>query len=383
MYVCDNCSTVRILKVFLVICLSLVLLQYLINLATYSYVTKFLKDDSYGSHNRSAIGLFFPDVSDFFKNLQSVQEKNVTRSASENLTLPSEPANMTEIVTNIPSGKDDIGNLCPLVPPTLVGALATYKEVLSFEEMQKKYPELQAGGRYKPPDCKSRHRVAIIVPYRNREDQLKILLNNLHPVLERQQLDYAIYITEMAMPTTFNRAILMNIGYTEALKDYDFQCFIFHDVDLIPENDRNLYTCPENPRHMSVAIDKFNYKLPYAAIFGGVSALTKEHMIKVNGFSNKYFGWGGEDDDMMKRIQLSGLKLSRAPIELARYKMIKHGRDKANEVNKQRFNLLYAASKRAKKDGLNSLKYEVVKKEYKPTYTWVYVQVNQKEIMKS
>jgi hypothetical protein len=58
----------------------------------------------------------------------------------------------------------------------------------------------------------------------------------------------------------FNRAKLMNIGFLEALKQNDYQCFIFHDVDLIPEDDRNLYTCPEQPRHMSVAIDKFGYR---------------------------------------------------------------------------------------------------------------------------
>ena len=54
----------------------------------------------------------------------------------------------------------------------------------------------------------------------------------------------------------------------------DFQCFIFHDVDLLPEDDRNLYTCPIQPRHMSVSIDSFLYRLPYDDIFGGVSALT-------------------------------------------------------------------------------------------------------------
>lgn len=58
----------------------------------------------------------------------------------------------------------------------------------------------------------------------------------------------------------FNRAMLMNVGFIEALKLRDFDCFFFHDVDLIPENDRNIYSCPDQPRHMSVAIDKFNYR---------------------------------------------------------------------------------------------------------------------------
>lgn len=57
--------------------------------------------------------------------------------------------------------------------------------------------------------------------------------------------------------------MLMNIGFVEALKIYDFQCFIFHDVDLIPENDNNIYNCPKQPRHMSVAVDKLNYRLEY------------------------------------------------------------------------------------------------------------------------
>lgn len=63
----------------------------------------------------------------------------------------------------------------------------------------------------------------------------------------------------------FNRAMLMNVGYVEALKERLFDCFIFHDVDLLPEDDRNLYTCPEQPRHMSVAVDKFKYR--YRALY--------------------------------------------------------------------------------------------------------------------
>ena len=87
----------------------------------------------------------------------------------------------------------------------------------------------------------------------------------------------------------------MNVGYVEAKKAYKYQCFIFHDVDLLPENDWNLYSCGDQPRHMSVAIDKFKYSLPYGTILGGVSAFTNEQFSRINGFPNIYWGWGGYD----------------------------------------------------------------------------------------
>ena len=72
----------------------------------------------------------------------------------------------------------------------------------------------------------------------------------------------SIWTSQETMPH-FNRAMLMNIGYKEALRQYGYKCVIFHDVDLIPEMGLNLYSCPEHPRHMSVAIDNFKYKYSF------------------------------------------------------------------------------------------------------------------------
>ncbi|VDN20061.1 unnamed protein product [Dibothriocephalus latus] len=60
--------------------------------------------------------------------------------------------------------------------------------------------------------------------------------------------------------TPFNRASLLNVGFIEAMKRLNYACLIFHDVDLLPEDDRNLYMCDEVPTHMSATISKFNYK---------------------------------------------------------------------------------------------------------------------------
>lgn len=72
------------------------------------------------------------------------------------------------------------------------------------------------------------------------------------------------------------------------------------------------------------------FRLPYADLFGGVSALTKDQFIKVNGFSNMFWGWGGEDDDISSRIKNSGLHISRYPNNIARYTMLSHRKEKAN-----------------------------------------------------
>lgn len=45
----------------------------------------------------------------------------------------------------------------------------------------------------------------------------------------------------------------------------------------------------------------FSCRLPYAGYFGGVSGLSKKQFLKINGFPNEYWGWGGEDDDIYNR----------------------------------------------------------------------------------
>ncbi|KAL2097228.1 hypothetical protein ACEWY4_006435 [Coilia grayii] len=174
---------------------------------------------------------------------------------------------------------------------------------------------------------------------------------------------------------TFNRAKLLNVGYTEALKDAEYDCFIFSDVDLIPMDDRNLYHCYDQPRHFAIAMDKFGFRLPYAGYFGGVSGLSKKQFLKINGFPNEYWGWGGEDDDIYNRITLNGMKVSRPDVKIGRYRMIKHERDKHNEPNPQRFNKIQNTKNTMRKDGISSLVYRVVSVKKYPLYTNISVEI--------
>lgn len=183
-------------------------------------------------------------------------------------------------------------NQCPKTPPDLVGPIEVDTQPEYIENVEKRFADkIMLGGRFKPSDCRARDRVAVVIPFRDRKQHLPILLKNLHPFLMRQQIDYGIFLVEQSSDGSFNRAKLMNVGFVEALKLYEWDCFVFHDVDLLPLDDRNLYTCPDQPRHMSVAVDTFGFKLPYTSIFGGVSSMTTQQFKAVNGFSNSFWGW--------------------------------------------------------------------------------------------
>ena len=197
-------------------------------------------------------------------------------------------------------------------------------QVPSYSEWKRLSSVVSPGGEYSPGDCTSPDHVAIIVPYRDRGEQLPVFLGHIHPFLIMQNIHYKIYIVNQGDNLPFNRAGLMNVGFKEALKDFNWTCFVFHDVDHLPEDTRNLYSCPEQPRHMAVAVDKWNYRLLGQNYFGGIVALRREHYEQINGVSNKFWGWGGEDDDMYNRVLQHGLKITRYPPDIARYTTIKH-----------------------------------------------------------
>ena len=209
---------------------------------------------------------------------------------------------------------------CPMYPPE---SPEHYKPNINGTTIPKirdiNFPWVEEGGRSKPKGCTARHKVAIIVPFRDTEEHLRIFLYNIHLFLAHQQLDYAIYVVEQYGNGSFNKGWLMNIGAKEALKQYPYDCLVFHDVNLIPENSKITYNCTNLPRHFSAAVDKFNYRLPFPEWIEGVLGLRTEHYKLVNGYSNSFLGWG---DDMFRRIEKKLKNITRYPSEIARYTTI-------------------------------------------------------------
>lgn len=129
-------------------------------------------------------------------------------------------------------------------------------------------------------NCNSSHakfkKIAIVIPYRDRLDNLKVFLNNMHRFLTRQKINYGIYVVEPVGNVKYNKPILMNVGFLEAIKDMKlsnttiknadmsssyWDCFVFHDVDMIPMDERIIYSCDESyPVHMVANRTKFDIK---------------------------------------------------------------------------------------------------------------------------
>ena len=68
----------------------------------------------------------------------------------------------------------------------------------------------------------------------------------------------------------------------------------------------------------SSSIDKFRFLLPYPEMTGGVMSMTGPQFLQINGFSNMFEGWGGEDDDLYRRIVGAGLGLERLSVHHSR-----------------------------------------------------------------
>jgi len=59
-----------------------------------------------------------------------------------------------------------------------------------------------------------------------------------------------------------------------------------------------------------------------------------EDFEQANGFSNEYWGWGSEDDDLYLRFKLAGVTVVHRP---GRYLSLRHGRSLRPDANKDRF----------------------------------------------
>jgi predicted glycosyltransferase involved in capsule biosynthesis len=203
-------------------------------------------------------------------------------------------------------------------------------------------------------------KLSIVVPYRNREEHLKQFAPYMEEYLIKGGIPFHIYVIHQADEKPFNRAKLLNVGFKES-EGFDY--FAFHDVDMLPiDSDYSYIDCPT---HLASRAEQFGFRLPYDGYFGGVTLFDKESFVKINGYSNEYWGWGAEDDDILLRCSIMGVNASRKDCG---YRSLSHDRSIPQDLynkNLEKFRDLRLSPTKEKifLDGLESLSYEKIKEE--------------------
>eukprot|EP00057_Strongylocentrotus_purpuratus_P017896 XP_011672370.1 PREDICTED: beta-1,4-galactosyltransferase 6-like [Strongylocentrotus purpuratus] len=217
--------------------------------------------------------------------------------------------------------------------------------------------------------------VAIVIPFRNRFHHLPIFLRHIVPFLKRQKLEFSIFISEQRNDIRFNRAMLMNVGFVEALNFINFDCVVFHDIDHLALNVQNYFGCENMPRHFISGEAIWRWKIPYTKLFGGVTGITKDQFYTINGLSNVYWGWGGEDDDFFNRVYTKNLTRTRPEGKIGYFDSVRHAKKESSVSNEARVCLLKSYKQRMPTDGVSNLKYEPPTIELHPLYTNISVNI--------
>jgi len=147
-----------------------------------------------------------------------------------------------------------------------------------------------------------KHKLGICIPYRNRKEHLDRLVPHLSSYLNERGIDHKFYVGHQVDDNLFNRGMMKNIAAKYAFED-GCDYIAWHDVDMLSYT-KHMDTLPdysypeENPIHIATKLSKYSYGLGYDQYFGGVVLFTKEHVERTNGYSNEYWDWGQEDDDL-------------------------------------------------------------------------------------
>ncbi|XP_065371766.1 beta-1,4-galactosyltransferase 7 [Calliphora vicina] len=206
------------------------------------------------------------------------------------------------------------------------------------------------------------HKLAILVPFRDRFEELLQFVPHMTRFLNKQGVNHHIFILNQVDRYRFNRASLINVGFRFTSGVYDYMAM--HDVDLLPLNDNLHYDYPSEVGPLHIAAPDLHPKYHYENFVGGILLVRREHFDTLNGMSNKYWGWGLEDDEFYVRIRDAGLRVTRP-------QNIKTGvNDTFNHIHNRYhrkrdtqkcFNQKEVTRKRDRQTGLNTLQYKIPK----------------------
>lgn len=163
------------------------------------------------------------------------------------------------------------------------------------------------------------NKVIFILPFRNRENELKLWLTNMIPILDEQfnckninniNKPYEIIIPHQINKKLFNKGALINSTVKILLQKYKNELMnmimVMNDIDIYPKKSGifDYYTETGVVRHPYGVL-----RPQFGGILGGIYYIRFSDYLKVKGMPN-YWGWGGEDICFARRILINNIKIN-------------------------------------------------------------------------
>ena len=146
-------------------------------------------------------------------------------------------------------------------------------------------------------------KLSVIIPVRNRDRQLNTIINKLSNIFKATDIEYRFYVVYQDDDKLFNKGKLNNLAYLYAVNDNFSSNFLFNDVTVFPNYNFDY----KYPFENNVIYNPFGYHHCLGRFFLTNASTYK----KLNGYSNKYNGWGYEDTDLQKRCELFNVTIDR------------------------------------------------------------------------
>ena len=101
---------------------------------------------------------------------------------------------------------------------------------------------------------------------------------------------------------------------------------------------------------------------------GGALAISEAQFRQVNGFSNQFYGWGGEDDEFHGRLAEHKIQPVRLPADIAIYLSLKHNKQTARSS-------INIESIQSDRDGLKTLNSSTWRVQHRRGHTLLQVYI--------
>ena len=162
------------------------------------------------------------------------------------------------------------------------------------------------------------HRLAVLVPYRSSQSAhvepllLAPLCERLANHFQQHNVSFQLFIINQRDHRPFNRGALVNAALAtlpslpRSHGEGAFDYVAIHDLDRFPASGNGTGCAAASSNYYAFPSTTPRVLHP-SSFAGGVLVVRVALLQAVNGFSNSYWGWGEEDNDLFLRLRWCGL----------------------------------------------------------------------------